>query len=106
MEIVLVTHIRGKFMLLLLNLLAIIIILLIPYLLSSDRKLIKYHSIVFMLIAQVLITLFMFKTTVGRTIINFISSIFEVLINFGLEGVSFVFGGITDSPFVFFSMYY
>ncbi|MBM7660244.1 CNT family concentrative nucleoside transporter/nucleoside transport protein [Bacillus mesophilus] len=89
-------------MLLLLNLLAIIIILLIPYLLSSDRKMIKYHSIVYMLIAQVLITLFMFKTTVGRMIINFISSIFEVLINFGLEGVSFVFGGITDSPFVFF----
>lgn len=89
-------------MLILLNLLAIIIILLIPFLLSFDRKKIKYHSIAYMLISQVLITLFMFKTTVGKTIINFISSIFTVLINFGLEGVSFVFGGITDSPFVFF----
>ncbi|WP_078547836.1 NupC/NupG family nucleoside CNT transporter [Litchfieldia alkalitelluris] len=89
-------------MLLLLNLLAIIIILLIPYLLSTNRKEIRYHSIAFMLIIQVLITLFMFRTTIGRTIINFISSIFNILIGFGLEGVSFVFGGITDSPFVFF----
>ncbi|MFE8701495.1 NupC/NupG family nucleoside CNT transporter [Cytobacillus sp. FJAT-54145] len=89
-------------MLILLNLLAIVIILLIPYLLSADRKKIKYQSIAYMLISQVLITLFMFKTTIGKTIINFISSIFTALINFGLEGVSFVFGGITESPFVFF----
>lgn len=89
-------------MLLLLNLLAIVIILGIPYLFSSNRKMIQYRSIAVMLIAQILITLFMFKTTVGKTIINFISTIFEKLIEFGLEGVGFVFGGITDAPFVFF----
>ncbi len=89
-------------MILLLNILAIVIILLIPYLLSSNRKQIKYRSVIIMLVIQILITLFMFKTTIGRSIINFISSIFDMLIRFGLEGVAFVFGGVTEAPFVFF----
>jgi CNT family concentrative nucleoside transporter/nucleoside transport protein len=89
-------------MILALNLLAIVIILLIPYLLSAKRKEINFLSIALMLVLQVLITIFMFRTTIGRSVINFISSIFEVLIGFGLEGVSFVFGGMTDAPFVFF----
>lgn len=89
-------------MLLLLNILAILLILGIPYLLSINRKKVKYMSVLYMLISQIIITLFMFRTDIGRQIINFISSIFETLISFGLEGVNFVFGGITESPFVFF----
>lgn len=89
-------------MLLLLNIFAILLILGIPYLLSINRKKVKYMSVVYMLISQIIITLFMFRTDIGRQIINFISSIFETLISFGLEGVNFVFGGITESPFVFF----
>ncbi|SFA80607.1 concentrative nucleoside transporter, CNT family [Lentibacillus halodurans] len=78
----------------LLGILAIIIVLGLAYFMSNDKKNINYKGIGIMLIAQLIITWFMFNTGVGRTVINGISAAFNKLIEFGKEGVNFVVGGI------------
>ncbi|WP_082234791.1 NupC/NupG family nucleoside CNT transporter [Halobacillus massiliensis] len=77
----------------LLGLLAVVVILGIAFVMSNDKKNINYFGIGVMLVAQLITTFIMFKTTVGATIINGISWGFNKLIEFGSEGVGFVLGG-------------
>ncbi|SDM78210.1 NupC/NupG family nucleoside CNT transporter [Sediminibacillus halophilus] len=88
----------------LLGLLAIVIILGISFLLSNDRSNINYKGIAIMLIAQMVTTWFMFKTKIGEWVITGISDGFNKLIDFGMEGINFVVGGlmIEDGGSVFF----
>ncbi|TFJ92044.1 NupC/NupG family nucleoside CNT transporter [Lentibacillus salicampi] len=76
------------------GILAIMIVLGLAYLMSNDKKHINYRGIGVMLLAQLVITWFMFNTEIGRTIIEGISAAFNKLIEFGTEGVNFVVGGI------------
>lgn len=86
------------------GLLAVIIVLAIAYAMSNDRKNVNFIGIGVMLLAQVLTTWFMFMTPIGEAVINFISDIFNKLIEFGTEGVNFVLGGVTveENASVFF----
>ncbi|MFC4559096.1 NupC/NupG family nucleoside CNT transporter [Virgibacillus kekensis] len=88
----------------LLGLLAIVVVLGLAFLMSNDRKNINYRGIGVMLVAQLLITWFMFSTEIGQNIINAISAVFNKLIEFGNEGVSFILGGVArvDGGSVFF----
>ncbi|WP_163580616.1 NupC/NupG family nucleoside CNT transporter [Gracilibacillus saliphilus] len=87
-----------------LGILAIIIVLAIAYAMSNDRKNVNFVGIGLMLLAQVVTTWFMFMTTIGEAIINFISDVFNKLIDFASEGVAFVLGGlaIEEGASVFF----
>ncbi|WP_053217081.1 NupC/NupG family nucleoside CNT transporter [Virgibacillus senegalensis] len=78
----------------LLGLLAIVVILGISFLLSNDRSNINFKGIAIMLIAQLITTWFMFKTTIGGMVITGISDGFNKLIDFGMEGINFVVGGL------------
>ncbi|WP_226038260.1 NupC/NupG family nucleoside CNT transporter [Aquibacillus saliphilus] len=78
----------------LLGLLAVIVVIGIAYLMSNDRKNINYLGIGVMLVAQVITTWFMFKTTIGSWVIQGIAGVFNKLIEFGTSGVSFVVGGL------------
>ncbi|WP_047982867.1 NupC/NupG family nucleoside CNT transporter [Ornithinibacillus californiensis] len=80
-----------------LGILAIIIVLGLAYLLSNNRKLVNYRGIGIMILAQLLITWFMFSTTIGQTIINGISAVFNKLIEFGTVGVDFILGGVVEN---------
>ncbi|MFD2658129.1 NupC/NupG family nucleoside CNT transporter [Gracilibacillus thailandensis] len=88
----------------LLGILAVIIVLAIAYAMSNDRKNVNFVGIGLMLLAQVVTTWFMFMTTIGEAIINFISDVFNKLIEFASEGVAFVLGGlaIEEGASVFF----
>ncbi|OEH54239.1 pyrimidine nucleoside transporter NupC [Oceanobacillus sp. E9] len=77
----------------LLGILAIIITLGLAYLMSNKKKKVNFKGIGIMLVLQLLITWFMFSTTIGASIINSISAVFNKLIEFGTEGVNFVLGG-------------
>ncbi|PWU66815.1 NupC/NupG family nucleoside CNT transporter [Gracilibacillus dipsosauri] len=88
----------------LLGIIAIILVLAIAYAMSNDRKNINYRAIVIMLIAQLVTTWFMFMTSIGAAIINWISSVFNKLIEFGTEGVNFVVGGIEGEGVFFFNV--
>ncbi|MEN1968579.1 nucleoside transporter C-terminal domain-containing protein [Lentibacillus sp. N15] len=89
-----------------LGLIAIVVVLGVAYLMSNDRKNINYRGIVVMLIAQIIITWFMFSTEIGKKIINGISAGFDKLIEFGQEGISFVVGGfqLEESGVFFFNV--
>ncbi|WP_010529823.1 NupC/NupG family nucleoside CNT transporter [Lentibacillus jeotgali] len=78
----------------LLGILAIIIVLGLAYLMSNDKKNINYKGLGIMLLAQLIIAWFMLYTSVGRTVIEWISAGFNKLIEFGTAGVNFVVGGI------------
>lgn len=75
------------------GLLAVVIILGLSWLLSNDKRNVNYKGVGIMLVLQVLITWFMFATTLGQTIISAISAGFNQLIRFGQEGIGFVVGG-------------
>lgn len=77
----------------LLGILAIVITIGLAFLMSNNKKKINFKGIGVMLILQLLITWFMFSTTIGDKIIQGISSVFNKLIEFGQEGVGFVLGG-------------
>lgn len=77
----------------LLGIVAILIVLGTAYLMSNNKQLVNYKSIVIMLVFQIVLTWFMFKTEIGTAVIKAISSMFDKLIEFGTEGVNFVFGG-------------
>ncbi|SES21720.1 concentrative nucleoside transporter, CNT family [Gracilibacillus ureilyticus] len=87
-----------------LGIVAIILVLAIAYAMSNDRKKINYTSIGIMLLAQVITTWFMFMTPIGEAIINWISALFNKLIEFGTEGVNFVVGGIEGEEVFFFNV--
>ncbi|MGP4038408.1 NupC/NupG family nucleoside CNT transporter [Gracilibacillus sp. D59] len=78
----------------LLGILAVIIVLAIAYAMSNDRKNVNFIGIGLMLLAQVVTTWFMFMTPIGEAVINFISDVFNKLIEFANEGVAFVLGGV------------
>jgi nucleoside transport protein len=78
----------------LLGIVSIIVVLGLSYLLSNDRHNINFLGIGVMILAQLLITWFMFSTTIGQTIINGISIVFNKLIEFGKVGINFILGGV------------
>ncbi|WP_430787943.1 NupC/NupG family nucleoside CNT transporter [Virgibacillus flavescens] len=88
----------------LLGLIAIIVVLGLAFLMSNDKKNINYRGILVMLVGQVLITIIMFKTEIGQSIITGISAGFEKLIEFGKVGINFILGGVArvDGGTVFF----
>ncbi|UTR12441.1 NupC/NupG family nucleoside CNT transporter [Evansella sp. LMS18] len=87
----------------LLGIAAIVVVLGLAYLMSNDRKNVNYRGIGIMLVLQVITTWFMFTTRIGQSVINSISAGFNRLIEFGMEGIGFVVGGIeTGEGGVFF----
>ncbi len=82
----------------LLGLLAIAVVLGIAFLMSNDRKNINFISIGIMIGLQLVTTWFMFNTTIGKVIVEFISGIFDALIKYGKEGVNFILGGVARVP--------
>lgn len=82
----------------LLGLLAIGVVLGIAYLMSNDRKNINFVAVGIMLVMQVITTLFVFFTSIGELIINFISAGFENLIKYGKVGVDFILGNVARVP--------
>ena len=78
----------------LLAIVSIALILGLAWLMSNDKRSIPLKGIGVMILAQLIITWFMFNTTIGETIILWISDLFNQLISFGRAGADFVIGGI------------
>lgn len=87
----------------LIGILGLIVVFGLAYLMSNDKKAINYKAIVVMLVLQVLLTLVMFKTTIGLTVIEAIGNGLTKVINIGRVGVNFVLGGwVPEGSSVFF----
>ncbi|HWL12803.1 MAG TPA: nucleoside transporter C-terminal domain-containing protein [Ureibacillus sp.] len=87
----------------LIGILGLIVVFGLAYLLSNDKKAIDYKAVGIMLVMQVVLTIIMFKTTIGLTVIESIGNGFSTVINIGREGVDFVISGwVPEGNSVFF----
>ncbi|NHM30733.1 NupC/NupG family nucleoside CNT transporter [Bacillus sp. C11] len=75
----------------LMNAIGVLVVLGIVYLLSPNKRNVKWKFIVLLLIVEFLITWFMLSTKIGTWTINKIASFFTWLISCANEGISFVF---------------
>ncbi len=78
----------------LLNLLGIAVVLGICWLISWDRKKIKWKIVLKALIVEVIIAFLIVKIPAGQKVITVLSNGLTAIINCGNEGLSFVFGDL------------
>ncbi len=80
-----------------LNLLGIVVVLALLYLISWDRKNVKWKAVCKALLVEFLIAIFLVKVPIGKKILSIISYGVTTIINCGQDGLAFVFGDLADS---------
>lgn len=81
----------------------LLLVFAIGFLISNNRKDIRYKSIGIMLGTQLVLTFVLLNTKIGIISIEFVSALFTKLIDLGITGVEFVFGGMENKgEFTFF----
>lgn len=92
---------------LLIAMLSVIVLIGVAFLLSNDRKNINYRAVVILFVAQLITAYAMLNTTIGGKIVRAVTNFFSKLMEFGNEGIAFVFGGFeyqNDMPVFFISV--
>ncbi|MFS0556896.1 NupC/NupG family nucleoside CNT transporter [Brevibacillus sp. 179-C9.3 HS] len=80
----------------------LITVFLLAWLVSSNKKHIRYRHILIMIVIQIVFGLLLLRTNIGLILISGIANSFSVLLEYAYEGINFVFGGIANldaSPF-------
>jgi nucleoside transport protein len=75
---------------------AIVIIFLLAYIVSNNKKRIKVKPLVTMLVLQLVFAFLLLNTEVGFVIITAVSTLFDHLLSYAAEGINFVFGGMAN----------
>ena len=78
----------------LLNILGIVLVFAISWLISYNRKAIKWKSIGIMLAVEFIIAFIIVKVPLGQKVVTVASNAITAVINCGNEGLSFVFGDL------------
>ena len=76
------------------------------FIVSNDRKKIKYRPIITMLVLQFVLGFLLLNTSAGNVLISTIANGFTALLNCAREGINFVFGRLAnpDDPIFFMSV--
>lgn len=80
----------------------LLLVFALAFLVSKNKKEIKYKNILIMLIIQIILAALLLNTKFGYVLIKGITKIFDHLLASANAGISFVFGGIAnegESPF-------
>lgn len=89
----------------LIGLLSIVVILLLAFWVSNDKKAIRFKPILVMIILQFILAIILMNTTVGNFLIGGFAGAFEKLLVYAADGINFVFGGLlVEGQFSFFLM--
>lgn len=83
----------------LLNLLGILVVLVLAYAISWNRKQIQWKAVLKGVIVQFIIAFLLVKLPIGKTIVSAVSDVVTAVINCGSDGLSFVFGDLADASF-------
>ncbi|WHY86641.1 nucleoside transporter C-terminal domain-containing protein [Neobacillus novalis] len=75
---------------------ALAVIFLLAYIVSYNKKGIKFKPIVMMIILQLILAFVLLNTEFGLLIIKGISALFDYLLGYAADGINFVFGGIAN----------
>lgn len=78
----------------LVGILGLILLLGACFLFSKDKKGINFKAVGIMLVLQLLITVFMFKTSIGMKIVEAISNGVSKVLSFAHEGIAFILDGV------------
>ncbi|STO54742.1 transport system permease [Canicola haemoglobinophilus] len=78
----------------LISIIGIFALLLIAFLLSNNRKAINYRTVIGALLIQFLFGAFILYVPIGRDILHSIAKGVQSVINYGYDGVRFLFGGL------------
>lgn len=76
------------------GIIGIIVILLLAYILSNNKKLINYKQAALGLTLQALTGIFILKTSIGKKLFEFLASGITALLELSREGGGFVFGAL------------
>ncbi|MEC0244396.1 NupC/NupG family nucleoside CNT transporter [Paenibacillus chitinolyticus] len=77
-------------------LIGLIVILSLAWLVSSDKKKIKYRPVLVMIALQIILGMVLLKTGVGEFLVKGFADGFAKLLGFANQGTDFVFGGIVN----------
>ncbi|KOS24264.1 pyrimidine nucleoside transporter NupC [Bacillus anthracis] len=77
-------------------LVGLLVVFVLGFLISADRKKIKYKPIAIMLVIQLVLTYFLLNTKVGYILIKGIADGFGELLKYAEDGINFVFGGLAN----------
>ncbi|SDN81292.1 NupC/NupG family nucleoside CNT transporter [Bacillus sp. OK048] len=75
---------------------AIIIIFLLAYIVSNNKKRIKVKPLVTMLVIQLVFAFLLLNTGIGFVIITAVAGLFDHLLSYAAAGINFVFGGMAN----------
>lgn len=82
---------------------ALVVIFLMAFIVSNNRKGIKLKPVFIMLILQIAFAFLLLNTEVGLVVIRGISRLFDELLKYAADGINFVFGGLAnEGAMVFF----
>ena len=88
-------------MTILLGIIGILALIGIAWLMSNDKKNINYRAVGIMLAVQLFIAWFMLNTSIGKKVLQKIVDVFNKILSFGNEGISFVFGDLAGKNYFF-----
>ncbi|WP_211749845.1 NupC/NupG family nucleoside CNT transporter [Paenibacillus sp. Marseille-Q4541] len=74
----------------------LIIVLILAWLASNDKKKIKYRPIIVMIVVQIVLGLLLLKTGIGEFLIKGFANSFATLLGYANEGIDFIFGGMAN----------
>ena len=79
------------------GIIGIVLIFLLAYMMSNNKKAINYKTVGMGFLLQVLLAVFIFKVPFGRSLFMGIGLIIQKILDFAKEGGSFVFGPLLDN---------
>ena len=77
-------------------LLGVLVVFLLAFLWSSDRKSIRYKNLVIVLAVQLVLSYFLLNSTIGNSIIIVLVDVFGVLLDCAHKGTEFIFGPLAN----------
>ncbi|GAA5646645.1 NupC/NupG family nucleoside CNT transporter [Vibrio proteolyticus] len=83
------------------SLLGVVAIFFIAWLLSTDRKNIRLKTVSLAFLLQVLFALLVLYIPAGKEALNRVTEVVSGLINYGQEGITFLFGDLATGGFTF-----
>ncbi|WP_339205764.1 nucleoside transporter C-terminal domain-containing protein [Paenibacillus sp. FSL K6-3182] len=74
----------------------LILVLILAWLASNDKKKIKYRPIIVMIVVQIVLGILLLKTSIGELLIKGFANSFDKLLGYANEGINFIFGGMAN----------
>lgn len=88
-------------MAIIIGILGILSLIGVAWIMSNDKKNINYRAVGIMLTVQILLAWFMLNTSIGKNVLHKIVDVFNKVLSFGNDGISFVFGDLSTKNYFF-----